>query len=499
MTALSVTACLTAPLIGCDPDDAVVEELELEARLAEDAELDLLDEEGSSEIPDIPGDDAEGDAQSFAQDGPDDETQWWWWGPRPTNTNTCVADLGGIQACQELGPLGLPSDLGACCDGVRQLARDRCECNPAIDLLLGEEGQQIYDLEPLCRIVQPLKYATLLPRDLRSCSPYERHDYGCAANDMEMDAARLGTVLSFGALFDTATDTGQCFDTPSFITDLEQVFEPDAGLFVPYGIGTYSGYSDMAEYLGLAFSGLNHGYWKFSPILDGSAPSLLHVSEDGSTWTQGTTSAGEFLRGDLPYTDAYIEQEAYFEGCNTRMDDYEVVPTDALRDQVEIFTQTADLSKRWGVEDICRYHTTYCAPDPATSQFATEQECLDYMNSLPLYSEQCGPNRPLAGNSVTCKFKHHFMIPTNPALHCPHIGKIGSADPNNAFKCDDDYECADPDFGSDWPAVTEIGASTPQDRVDVFTTNNVGWESEPFGCAIPSGAGGHGGHGGHGG
>ena len=62
-------------------------------------------------------------------------------------------------------------------------------------------------------------------------------------------------------------------------------------------------------------------------------------------------------------------------------------------------------SKRWGVEDICRIHEVFCAPNPDTRQFASTQQCIEYMESLPLYSAGCGPQRPLAVRPVAkCSF-----------------------------------------------------------------------------------------------
>ncbi len=427
---------------------------------------------------------------------PGSAAAWWNPGPQPTSTNECIENLGGIQVCEDRNFLGLPNDLGACCAGIRELARDRCECNPAIDVLLGEEGQAIYDIEPVCRIIQPFSsWWTIPPRSVRSCSREERHDYGCEMNDMEVDAARLSSILSFGTFFADAGDENICLDTPQFIENLSTAFEPDAEFYVPYGVGTYTGYEDISEYLGLAFNGLNHGYWQYDLTVDPTKPARLDVSPDGSTWNQGSTFSGTFVRGAYPYTDNYQEQQVVFEGCETRISEYSIVPTPGLRDWVEFFVQTAEHSRRWGVEDICRYHTEFCAGDPETEQYASEAECLEYIGSLPLYSEACGPNRPLSGHSLSCVFKHHMMIAANPPLHCAHIGRLGTADPNHAFKCNDDYECADPAEGLDWPPVENIGPNTPQEVLDLFEANNVGAENEPLGCAIPTdNGGGHGGH-----
>ncbi|VUD68753.1 hypothetical protein TDB9533_04112 [Thalassocella blandensis] len=412
-------------------------------------------------------------------------------GLETTNTNQCVTNLGGIQACQDRGLFGLPNDIHGCCDGVRQLAVDQCECNQAIDVLLGVEGSQIYDIEPLCRIVQPIKWLSVKPRVFRNCKKVESHYYGCEVSDTEIDAARLSTILALGEQFSNIDDENTCLDTPAFVDGLATVMKPDAEVYVPYGIGTYKGLEDVAEYLGIAFAGLNHAYWLYDSTVDPTKKARLEVSADGKSWIQGSTQQGSFLRGLAPYTDKYLEQIAEFENCETLMTKYSVQPTEGLRDWIETFVNSVDMSERWGVRDICRYHTEFCAGDPTTEQYSSEEECVEYLSSLPLYTEACGQNRPLNGHSRTCKFKHHFMIPTNPGLHCPHIGPLGAADPNMHYKCDDITECSSDEGQDSWPLVQKIGTNTPQDIIDLYQESNIGAENEPFGCAIPTDRDGH--------
>lgn len=405
-----------------------------------------------------------------------------------SNTNQCIVDLGGIAVCEDLNAAGLPSNLGACCDGLRAMAKDRCECNPAIDVMLGEGGDALYDLEAVCRSTQPFKWARVKPRASRSCGSLQSHDYGCGPNDMEIDAARLQTVLGFSALWENIGDEAMCFDVPLLVDHLEGLFTPDIKLTGPYGIGLYEGYQGVAEYLGVPFAGLNHGWWTDVPPADPYHGAMLETSIDGSTWTLGVNMGGNFARGLIDF-EGVIAQDVSFPGCDTRVNDYKILPTEGLRDWVELITQSAEFSERWGAKDICRYHTAFCAGDPATRQYESEQECLDYIGSLPAYSEACGSQRPLSGLSVTCKLKHHFMIPANPALHCAHIGREGTHDPNHKMKCDDVAECSDPNEGSEWPTVRNIGPDTPQQIIDLWEANNVGSEDEPLGCAsnLPGG------------
>lgn len=403
-----------------------------------------------------------------------------------TNTNQCIVNLGGIQVCQDRNVLGLPNDIQACCDGVRQLADNSCHCNPAIDNVLGEEGQKIYKLEAICRIVQPLKWLKTTPMYQRKCEAVTAsHEYGCEKSDVEIDGERFGAIVKYQKLFDTATDETVCLKEADFTAQLKAVFTPDVNFNVPYGVGTYTGYRNVAEYLGMDFAGMTHGFWFNDLTVDTSKKARLEVSKDGSNWISGTTGKGSFLRGGLPYSDAYIEQSVKFRGCETQASDYTIVPTEGMALLATRYVQATDLSQRWGVEDICRYHTKYCAGNPDTQQYESEEACRAYIGSLPLYTKACGPNRPLAGHSRSCKFKHHFMIPANPLMHCAHIGPKGTKDSQDHLKCDDEAECSS-DQGQDaWPPVGGVGEQTPPDVKKAFENSNPGYETEPFGCVIP--------------
>ncbi|HVJ92984.1 MAG TPA: hypothetical protein VM580_24450, partial [Labilithrix sp.] len=244
--------------------------------------------------------------------------------PSP-NTNQCIEDLGGILPCQELNALGLPKKLGQCCDGIRKMALDRCECNPAIDVVLQghDNAQALYNTEFLCRTIQPLKWATVPSRILWR-TPVDcpalaaRRTYGCTSNDMQIDAARLSSIVNLGSLFESALDVSQCFDVTAFDAGIQQTFEPDAKVSVPYGVGEYQGYDGISEYLAISLASVNHSFWKETFVPDPSKPGALNVSADGKTWTQGGTMAGSFFDGTLPYTDVYAENASEFQGCETR-------------------------------------------------------------------------------------------------------------------------------------------------------------------------------------
>lgn len=55
-----------------------------------------------------------------------------------TNTNECITAVTQVGVCFVPDPAtGLPADLRGCCDVMRTMARNRCECNPTPTMLLG--------------------------------------------------------------------------------------------------------------------------------------------------------------------------------------------------------------------------------------------------------------------------------------------------------------------------------------------------------------------------
>ena len=108
---------------------------------------------------------------------------------------------------------------------------------------------------------------------------------------------------------------------------------------------------------------------------------LLQLSNDGSTWYLSSTTRHVFLGGLLNKTIS-IDNSFSYRQCETKISTYLTLPNEGLRDLVEFLVQTADLSKKYGIEEICRYHEEYCAPNDATKQYESEQECIDYMRCV---------------------------------------------------------------------------------------------------------------------
>lgn len=408
-----------------------------------------------------------------------------------TNTNRCIINLGGIRTCEDLlvgGEIDVFAlNFNSCCNGVRTMIQDGCEYNPVVDQLLGEEGSQVFILQGICRVTQPFQWKDVA--FARSADSYESHEYGCEESDMEIDGARHQSVQHFFETMTTFTSqpSSECLDGPAFAEGLAMAMNLDATYTVPYGIGTYYGINDIAEYLAIALPPLNRDFWNFLPSNpDEIGPNdkvRLDVSEDGSKWYTGGPQSGSFIRFTVSYEKVYSQSTFVFKKCETKFAIGAVAPTSGMRYWIDEIVQAADSSQRYGIETICSYHTAYCMNDPLLRQYDSETECLEYMRSLPRYTAQCGRNRPLAGLSVGCKFKHHIMISVNPQLHCPHIGKAGVADENGKFKCDDESECSGDEGQDDWLPV--FNGTISDQRLALYAQDDIGYEDATLPCVLP--------------
>lgn len=83
----------------------------------------------------------------------------------------------------------------------------------------------------------------------------------------------------------------------------------------------------------------------------------------------------------------------------------------------------------WGVGNICEYHENICGPVGAAT-YTDYEDCLTQIGALRRYSADCGPDRPLAGNSLGCTFMAPIVAETN----CKHIGPENTLDRKGALK-----------------------------------------------------------------
>jgi hypothetical protein len=203
------------------------------------------------------------------------------------------------------------------------------------------------------------------------------------------------------------------------------------------------------EYLGIFWRTLNNDFWvNYANVGIGS-----QISPDGKTFTSISLAVGAFADqalqfGPGPFPPGAVQigeapaffQNTKFDECSDRITAVDILPSPGmawLAQQFGIVTSNFD---KWGAAAICKYHTEYCEGTPQQG-YVDEITCLASISALPTYSAACGMDRPLGGNSLGCKFKHHFMAPLVPENHCAHIGPEFSPDSEGQLKCVDIIEC----------------------------------------------------------
>lgn len=151
------------------------------------------------------------------------------------HTNTCIQNLGGLLACQSIFNDGIgqiPSNIQTCCNGLRDVAVDLCECNPTVNILLGDAADLLFGLEPVCRILQPFQWFRVPRRRRRNCADVETYEYGCALPDKDVDGLRYQSITAFNDAF-AGNLNDDCLQTEDFVRGLDDAFVENGTFTVP--------------------------------------------------------------------------------------------------------------------------------------------------------------------------------------------------------------------------------------------------------------------------
>eukprot|EP00579_Thalassiosira_antarctica_P025413 CAMPEP_0202010218 /NCGR_PEP_ID=MMETSP0905-20130828/17196_1 /ASSEMBLY_ACC=CAM_ASM_000554 /TAXON_ID=420261 /ORGANISM="Thalassiosira antarctica, Strain CCMP982" /LENGTH=476 /DNA_ID=CAMNT_0048568811 /DNA_START=21 /DNA_END=1450 /DNA_ORIENTATION=+ len=348
-----------------------------------------------------------------------------------TNTNACIQKLPNLDSCSS-------GVTDACCIAVFDYETMGCGCNPVVPFLSAQAAYGFAALLPACKDFSANQEGyPEAPAENFDCNNIRKHLYGCGdSSDMDLDLLRIKTALALSETMISFYQLGGCFNFPAFQGSIATHLTANPSASIPYGIGRYQGLQYMTEYFGIADQTLNHGFWHLDTF-ESTELGFIQLSDDGKNVIVGGPGVGSFDQTRLPYDttpdvvitiyDFEVEDK-----CNSKVNDLSAAPNAAFAGWVNSFTSIANNFNQYGTEDICRTHTKYCLG--ANSQFVDYDECVAFMNTKPQYSAACGSQLPLGGDSLTCRFKHHFMIPLAPATHCPHI-----SDASN--KCNDNFEC----------------------------------------------------------
>ncbi|KAJ3075745.1 hypothetical protein HDU98_006983 [Podochytrium sp. JEL0797] len=341
-----------------------------------------------------------------------------------TNTQSCFGIAPNLAHC--LPPSDAPSAV--CCDAVFEYNKAGCFCNPITTVLFGADLAPVLTNTtlPICAGNRPKKHWTV------PCGPFQRHTYNygtCAANDMEMDTKRVITVTTFQAIltkivYNERWGSG-CFNITDLLDQVTPLLDPLYSATVAYGLGTFHGIAMALEYLAILNAHLNRNV-AFTTINPNK--NVVGVLPDGEI-VLGGYNTWSFFNGTLTAPEAYVEFLYGFVGCNTATILSTTIPPGSVLHPKKGLVSTVALingilsmvqqGANWGAMNTCKFHTRYCTGP--NQQFATEQDCLDYFTSLPVYSPVCGKAHLLGGNSIVCRGNHQFLSLFDPKTHCPHL------------------------------------------------------------------------------
>lgn len=392
--------------------------------------------------------------------------------PAGSNSNACLADLGLLQpACPKDASSGLPN--AACCNAFKKFQEDSCGCSPLVKTVMGNDAKGVSQLDTLVNglngfcptflEIQVPKPNCADPITLSGISSGAAKTYNggkCELSDAQMDNLRFQSAGIFAGVVKTTSEvpyTGTCVDFKAIVASMAPAFEADSAdgkypyIQVPYGIGRYTTLKSMAEYLSIIFPVVNKAAFRVEVSTVQTPDSMLYFTPDGANIVSGNHGTNRVVNDCVTVADGYYEQTFRFDGCGTKIHGMDVTVNSAAPSQPSKVTVMPALvsnfldvagTTTWGPVDICKYHEQHCTGD--NQQFPDFAACLDFMKKLPLVSPACASaGKVLGGDSLACRFKHHFMIPYEPATHCFHIG-TGKADIHNHKKCVD-TECADAD------------------------------------------------------
>jgi len=213
--------------------------------------------------------------------------------------------------------------------------------------------------------------------------------------------------------------------------ELWDIDDPYIKIIVPVA-GKYAGIESIVEYIALVVGSLNHG---FAYYYDATISKLLYFPTN-SSYAFEVNQKSQFYCTELPSASSAgncetgeIASLAYhhitFKPCTPLISQY-VVAYDQLQNYLAV--------KGSSPEIVCARHERWCTGD--NKQYDDFFDCMEFMESIP--SASCG--EAFNGDNAVCRFKHSFLIPFRPEIHCPHVSretnKCSDDDCNGDFMCD---------------------------------------------------------------
>jgi hypothetical protein len=256
------------------------------------------------------------------------------------------------------------------------------------------------------------------------CGEFESHTYNggsCSKSDVELESDRFLGAMAWARGVLAIGNLPGCFDFPAFekVLALQMVEEPV--VMASCGLGTYKGMRDaltlglslVAEYMSLLSPKVNKGFASLIEI-PGSTP-RAKITEEGvviGAFVNVTNLDGQYY-SDLPGRE-YFEAVFTFEGCSEKISVASFPDRSRLDDRPTVTCHLPSVAIQvardlgFGPISICKQHTKYCLGE--NKQYETEEECMSFISSLPIYSPVCGLASAYSGNAFICRGKHQVIL-----------------------------------------------------------------------------------------
>ena len=200
--------------------------------------------------------------------------------------------------------------------------------------------------------------------------------------------------------------------------EIWDVEDKDIQVIIP-AAGTYTGIEQVIEYISLVVGSLNNG---FAYYYDSVISNLGEYFPTNSSYAFQVAQKSQFYCTVLPSAndsgicetgaiDSLALHHVTWKPCTALIKQYVI----AYDDQ-----QNYLATKGASPVTVCTRHERYCADDENNKQFDSFLDCMNFMESIP--SVSCGAEI-FNGDNMLCRFKHSFMAPFRPNVHCPHLGR----------------------------------------------------------------------------
>jgi len=209
------------------------------------------------------------------------------------------------------------------------------------------------------------------------------------------------------------------FETLNY-ADLRTILADDVELCVKaqFDLGCYHGLEAVISYVSLLTVEVAEllQLWAMTPEKTNRVAVYTDIIERAAT----TTARWEFFSFPAHKNVTLHMHDSFVFNCDNKLSKYTSWGAvnewaDAQIPPVSDYNATRIClgSHLTGVQDVCT---------GVNQQFATDADCITFMNSIPHEVEGFGFG---LGNSLGCRDWHLGLARFNPSIHCPHVGISG--------------------------------------------------------------------------